>query len=106
MAHGIFETDLATKGQIKKTVNTLEIITENRTALRTSPPVEEQIHTFMAGCAPNDGIAENMLICAIHTTHCLQSTHSYVRWHEPCETDFPFMPILMLHHARVLELGH
>lgn len=39
MAHGIFETDLATKDQIKKTVSTLEIVTENRTALRTSPSV-------------------------------------------------------------------
>lgn len=60
----------------------------------------------MAGSALNDSRAENMLICAIHTTHCLQSTHSYVCWHEPFDTDFPFMPILMLHHARVLELGH
>lgn len=60
----------------------------------------------MAGCALNDGTAENMLICAIHTTHCLQSTHSYLCCHEPFETDFPFMPILMLHHARILELGH
>lgn len=74
MVHGIFEADLARRRQIKKTVNTLWIVIENRTALRTSPSVKEQIHTFRTGCALKDGIAENMLICAIPTTHSAVNT--------------------------------